>query len=362
MQQFTMFDTPEVEIPEWQKRLVEFKKQPAIVPADPLPKPRGPAGLLRIGATAKKLDNLADGLQKHIDNKMADRQTNTAKRLGQAMSARAEGERLTRTQSVLRALAALHRGEGCPADLADIKSKKAVYDLMGAKLDKVENGFHAYYSDSGQPRDDASPKALKLWALLSGKSEEEQRADEIRQMVAGLQFSKIRSYFPTPFPVIDMMLDYAQIEAGDSVLEPSAGSGDILDSIRDSAPDDVAVTCYEINCTLTNILEAKGYPVHGSDFERALESDRRYTKVLMNPPFENQQDIDHVLLAFEVLQPGGRLVSVMSASPFFRDNNKSKEFREFLEQHTSEVVDLPEGSFKESGTGVNSKLVIIDKE
>lgn len=360
MQQFTMFDTPEVEIPEWQKRLTAFKQQPAILPADPLPK--GPTALLRIGATAKKLETLADGIQKHIDAKMADRQTNTPKRLGQAMSARAEGERLARTQSVLRALAALHRGEGCPADLAGFKSKKAVHDLMGAEMAKVENGFHAYYADTGQPRENASPEALKLWALLSGKSEEEQRADELRQMVEGLQFSKIPGYFPTPSKVVETMVHYAQIEAGHKVLEPSAGSGAILDELDQWGPEDIAVTCYEVNCTLANILEAKGYPVHGSDFLRALESDRRYDRVLMNPPFEKQADIDHVLMALEVLEPGGRVVAIMSASPFFRDNGKSRLFRRILEDHTSEVIDLPEGSFKDSGTGVNTKLVIIDKE
>ena len=357
-EQLGMFDAPE--IPDWQRRLVDFKKDPKPDPVEGLK--RGPSVLMRIGAQASKLETLATAMQATIDGKLADRQTNTPKRLGQAMSARAEGERLKRTQQAMRALAGLHRGAGCPASLAGLKSKKAVYELMAGELTKVPNGFHSYYADTGEPRKDASPIALELWALLSDKPEEEKKADEIRQMVDGLQFSKIPGYFPTPPKVIELMVHHAQIEQFHKVLEPSAGSGAILDELETWGPENIEVTCYEINCTLTNILEAKGYPVHGSDFERAKESDRRFDRVLMNPPFEGQKDVEHVLLAFDLLESGGRLVSVMSASPFFRNNAKSKSFREFLEEHGGEVVDLPEGSFKESGTGVNSKLVIIDKE
>ena len=82
----------------------------------------------------------------------------------------------------------------------------------------------------------------------------------------------------------------------------------------------------------------------------------------MNPPFENLQDIDHVLHAFKFLKPGGRLVAVMSPGPFFRKDRKCQDFREWFDSLGGEAVDLPEGSFKESGSGINTKLVVIDKE
>jgi len=354
-EQFSLFDTPEVEMPEWQRRLTQFKKQPAPAPAPALN--RGPKGLLRIGATAKKLDTLADKMQAAIDACFADRQTNTPKRLGQAMSKRAEGERLKRTQSAMRALAALHRGDGCPASLAGLTSKKAIHDLMAAKMEQVPNGYHSYYVDSGKPRDEASPEALQLWALLSEKSEEEQRADELRQAIEGLQFSKIPGYFPTPPAVVDLMLDYAQIELTHKVLEPSAGHGAIVDKI----PECAAVVVCEVNHTLCDILRMKGFDARPTDFFEMYEL-AKFDRILMNPPFEKQADIAHVFHAFDHLKPGGRLVSVMSASPFFRTDKRSTEFQRFIEERGGEVVDLPEGAFKESGTGVNTKLVIIDKE
>jgi hypothetical protein len=38
-----------------------------------------------------------------------------------------------------------------------------------------------------------------------------------------------------------------------------------------------------------------------------------FDRVLMNPPFEKQQDIDHVRRAFDHLKPGGRLSSGQTA-------------------------------------------------
>ncbi len=81
----------------------------------------------------------------------------------------------------------------------------------------------------------------------------------------------------------------------------------------------------------------------------------------MNPPFEHLADVDHVLRAYELLASGGRLVSVMSPGPFFRESKKCVAFRAWIDEAGGEVIDLPDGSFKESGTGVSSKLLVIDK-
>ncbi len=71
----------------------------------------------------------------------------------------------------------------------------------------------------------------------------------------------------------------------------------------------------EINPSLREILEMKGYNVVASDF---LDYGGEYDVIVMNPPFEKLQDIDHVRHAFDLLTEGGRLVAVMSESPFFR--------------------------------------------
>ena len=166
--------------------------------------------------------------------------------------------------------------------------------------------------------------------------------------------------FVTPGPVIDLMLDYAGIEDGHHLLEPSAGTGAIANRLRAEFPAS-KIDVFELAFTLRNILKEQGYNLTGSDF---LESGDNgpYDRILMNPPFRKLADIDHVLHAYSCLKPGGRLVAIMGAGAFFNSQNKAKDFRSWLDCQGGEFYDLPEDSFKDSGTGVNSKIIIIDKD
>lgn len=60
-------------------------------------------------------------------------------------------------------------------------------------------------------------------------------------------------------------------------------------------------------------------------------------------------------------KPGGRLTSIMSASALFRQDRKATEFRDFVELYSGEITENPEGSFKSSGTGVNTVTLVMDK-
>ncbi len=310
---------------------------------------------------ADKFESMAELMQVQIDDKLShDRQTNTPKRMGQAMSARVDGERLARTQAAMRALAKLHRAGSCPVPLCKLTSKKAVHDLMGAELERVSNGYHDYMIDTGKPREDASKGSLALWAMLEGKSEEQEHADKLAQMVRDLQFCKIPGYFQTPKTLIDRMLCCAEIEPGMQVLEPSAGAGAIADAIRDSSPNIGKLETIEVNSSLGDILAAKGHSLIRGDF---LEiTTQPFDRIMMNPPFEKLADIDHVRHAYDCLIDGGRLVAIMSPGPFFRSDKKCTAFQAWISNQCAEVADLPAGTFKESSTGVAAKLVVIDKE
>ena len=54
------------------------------------------------------------------------------------------------------------------------------------------------------------------------------------------------------------------------------------------------------------------------------------------------------------------LVAVCSESPFYASYKLSKEFRAFVEENGDSEV-LPEGSFKEAGTMVKTRLVRLIK-
>ncbi|GAB6989386.1 hypothetical protein [Paenibacillus pini] len=80
----------------------------------------------------------------------------------------------------------------------------------------------------------------------------------------------------------------------------------------------------------------------------------------MNPPFEKKQDIEHVLKAFECLQDGWNIVAIMSPHWTFANDSKSVYFRNWIDDK-GYYEKLPDVSFKESGTGVNTVIVVIDR-
>ena len=195
--------------------------------------------------------------------------------------------------------------------------------------------------------------------FLPGKDADAERQRNIKAKERQLANAKIEGFFPTPKAIVEKMLDEADIKPGEKVLEPSAGKGNIADAIRESYPDN-ALDVVEWNASLNELLSEKGHNVVGVDF---LQHSGEYDKIIMNPPFEKGQDIDHIKHAYSLLNDGGRVVCIMSEGPFFRSDKKATEFREWLDSLGGVSERLPEGAFKasERSTGVNTRLVIIDK-
>ena len=194
---------------------------------------------------------------------------------------------------------------------------------------------------------------------LPGQDAEAKKQQSIKIRERELANSKIEGFFPTPKQIVEQMLDEADIKPGEKVLEPSAGKGNIADEIKSKFPNN-ALDVVEWNTSLSELLSDKCHNVVGNDF---LKTDSKYDKIIMNPPFEKMQDIDHVKHAYDLLNPGGRVVAIMSESPFFNSSKKAAEFREWLESTGGTSEKLPENSFKNSerSTGVNTRLVVIDK-
>lgn len=184
--------------------------------------------------------------------------------------------------------------------------------------------------------------------------------DEIEAVILTGEFTdqkKEYQFFPTPDYIAEQLCDLAEIDGTTTVLEPSCGKGNIADAVWKRRP--AKLLGIELNKDMDRYLVDKPYDtITGVDF---LQYEGSWDRVVMNPPFTRQQDIDHVMKAYKVLSPGGVLVSVMSVSPFFRTNAKSEEFRSFLNEAGAETIELPEGAFKESGTMVRTCIVKIRK-
>jgi protein-L-isoaspartate O-methyltransferase len=185
--------------------------------------------------------------------------------------------------------------------------------------------------------------------------------DPVTKAEDNLRGRKLAGFFPTPRHIIDQMLGLVQLKGSDRILEPSCGKGDILDAVLELAPD-ANVTAIEFNRNLEEVLQAKGHEVAFGDF---LEHHGEYDCIVMNPPFENGQDIDHVRHAFSLLAPGGRLVSIMSEGPFFRNDTKAIGFRKWLDEVGAETESLPDNAFRGSEafreTGVRTRIVVARK-
>jgi len=199
-----------------------------------------------------------------------------------------------------------------------------------------------------------------LWDYIEFQLKK-QKEDPIKKAERNLIGKKIGiDFFPTPKDIVRIMIDKVDIQPREDILEPSAGKGDIAEEIKKKYPNNF-LTVVEQNYELKKILELKGLDVVCEDFLNHVGS---YDKIIMNPPFSKNADIDHVRHAYSLMKPGGKIVAIMSEHPFFAHDKKSEDFREWLEDKGFSVR-LPEGSFKGrkafNQTGVNSRLVEIKK-
>src|SRR3546814_1046657 len=114
------------------------------------------------------------------------------------------------------------------------------------------------------------------------------------------------------------------------------------------------------------VLQEKGFArkLYQGDFLSMTPAplDREYDRVIMNPPFERRADIRHVNHASTFLKPNGLLVSVMSAGLLYRQDGLTRDFRDLVRSRSGLIEELPEGSFKESGTMFRTVLVAIPGE
>lgn len=165
------------------------------------------------------------------------------------------------------------------------------------------------------------------------------------------------NFFPSPPAVVERLMDLADIERGMHVLEPSAGKGAIAYACADQG---AVVDCYELMDANFVALagDPKLGPVAKADF-LTIEPSPVYDRVVMNPPFLKQSDIKHVLHAHKFLKPDGLLVAVMAAGVEFRTDARTTAFKQFLEDHGGHIEQLPENSFKASGTGVRTVITVI---
>lgn len=151
-------------------------------------------------------------------------------------------------------------------------------------------------------------------------------------------------YVPTPDDLAEDLTteplsDLARMPAGSRVLEPSAGDGQLVRAILD-ANDEIQVVAVEPNNKRAALVGDHGgrVTVIHTTFEAYAAGEgrgERFDAVVMNPPFAvpGQQSvwIDHVLLAWNMLEPGGRLVAVVPSGLTFREDQRHRDMRQLAD-------------------------------
>lgn len=166
-------------------------------------------------------------------------------------------------------------------------------------------------------------------------------------------------FFETPDRLADRLVELAEIDYKDLVLEPSAGRGAIVKAIHREFPS-IDVFGYELmDINRAFLTKLDHFRLLGSDFLR--ECNTSFDIIVANPPFAKNQDIDHIRMMFDHLKPGGRLVSVASKHWTFAEGKKEKAFRKWIEEVKADVYDIDRGEFKGSGTMVETCIIVIQK-
>jgi hypothetical protein len=168
---------------------------------------------------------------------------------------------------------------------------------------------------------------------------------------AGVQVAVAPQLFPTPPALAACMATLAGIEYKDRVLEPSAGTGNLLRAIVEAEPT-AKIHAVEINRALCDALPASlmadGEALCADFLTCTTEQLGRFNKILMNPPFANGADVVHIKHALHFLERDGVLVALCANGP-----RQQKELRPLA----TTWEELPEGTFAD--TSVRAVLMAV---
>jgi len=178
----------------------------------------------------------------------------------------------------------------------------------------------------------------------------------------GVKVVAANQLFPTPPELAKRVVELADIQPGQRVLEPSCGTGNLLAEMV--KVDDVEIIACEVNLTIADAARMRFFDpgtrmaredvaIQCCDFLAQNGNLGQFDRIVMNPPFANGDDIRHIEHAAKMLAPGGRLVAICANGP-----RQQKQ----LKPIATEWHDLEPGSFKASGTNVNAAIVVIERD
>ena len=181
--------------------------------------------------------------------------------------------------------------------------------------------------------------------------------------------------FSTPLALACAAFLAADVRAGDTVLEPSAGTG-VLAALPAAVLDDPARLYLNELSPVRHGLLAAIYPdasftKHNAEHIRDRLPRVRPDVVLMNPPFaarptlgkrRRHVDLLHLKSAYAALAPCGRLVAVTGANCI----PESTAWRDTFGSGAAAprilfAIRVPRSLYQRRGTGVETRLIVLER-
>lgn len=164
-----------------------------------------------------------------------------------------------------------------------------------------------------------------------------------------------KNFYPTPLEVANKIIKNLEMR-GKTILEPSAGKGDLLEAISDKW--NKKIYCIEKNNELREFLKSKNkdYKIIGEDF-LTFESDIVFDIILMNPPFDN--GVKHFLKAWDISEGGTEIRCLLNAESIKNPYTKDRELMLKIIDDNNGTIDFLGNCFINAERTTNVEIALI---
>ena len=175
-------------------------------------------------------------------------------------------------------------------------------------------------------------------------------------------------FYPTPSKLAGKMLSCVDWKNVFSILEPSAGKGDLAEAVSAFArnyrnsrrisfnENDTYIDCIERDSDLAALLRGKGLHVVHDDF-LTFRSFKQYDLCIMNPPFDCGDE--HLLKALSLMERGGQIVCLLNAETIRNPyTNRRKILLQQLHEHNAHI-EFIENAFRHAQRPTDVEIAMV---
>lgn len=207
-------------------------------------------------------------------------------------------------------------------------------------------------------------KKIRDWYSENGAAVPNSAAADLRRLPS---FDN-SGFYPTPSKLAGKMLSCVDWATVFSILEPSAGKGDLADAVSHFVNDtrnsrrvfihqrEPYIDCIERDSDLAALLRGKGLHVVHDDF-LTFRSFKQYDLCIMNPPFDSGDE--HLLHALSLMERGGQIVCLLNAETIRNPyTNRRKILLQQLHEHNARI-EFVENAFRHAQRPTDVEIALV---